>query len=446
MKGKIPFVSSVVLFLILSINGVSAQVTQDWNISYDLGATDYATEMVTDLSGNVVVIGFAGGSGNTHLRIFKLTSDGNELWNKTIDPTGGNDGANGVAVANDGDYIVSGYDSLGNALVYKLDKDDGSIVWNISSNPSTGSDFLKGVAIGNDGDIITVGNAKNGTKDMWYLEKINVTNGNQIWNITEDPSTENDRAEDVKVDNDGNYVIVGTQYFAVNSLGWRIEKRNSSDGSLIWNKTDALSSTPFDEARGVIVDSDNNYVICGWENTQMRVEKRSPSNGDLIWNFTRTYDSGGKDCALDTDGKYLIGGWKKDGSYKDWYVEKVDKDGNLEWNFTLDWYSDKNDEINGITSGSVYMAGMTNTNLEWGVAKYSEIGEERLSIFDQLPSITGALVVTTGFGIIGLFAVLTFLAMVTETTIYEPRNFIRMVIGVVIIISILAGVFVAITL
>lgn len=66
------------------------------------------------------------------------------------------------------------------------------------------------------------------------------------------------------------------------------------------------------------------------------------------------------------------------------------------------------------------------------------------SVMEQLPSITGALVVTTGFGIIGLFTVLTFLAMVTETTIYEPRNFIRMMIGIVIVISILAGIFIAI--
>lgn len=63
-----------------------------------------------------------------------------------------------------------------------------------------------------------------------------------------------------------------------------------------------------------------------------------------------------------------------------------------------------------------------------------------LTIMSQLPSITGTLVITTGFGIIGIFVLLTLFLFIPDTTLREPMNFIRIVIAGVIVIVMLSSI------
>lgn len=63
------------------------------------------------------------------------------------------------------------------------------------------------------------------------------------------------------------------------------------------------------------------------------------------------------------------------------------------------------------------------------------------SVLGGMPSIVGNLVVTVGFGIIGIFTLLTLLLFTAET---NPKNFIRIMITATLVILFLSGVFVSI--
>lgn len=63
------------------------------------------------------------------------------------------------------------------------------------------------------------------------------------------------------------------------------------------------------------------------------------------------------------------------------------------------------------------------------------------SVLGGMPSVTANLVVTLGFGIIGVFTLLTLLLFTAET---DPKNFIRIMITATLVIVFLSGVFVAI--
>ena len=68
---------------------------------------------------------------------------------------------------------------------------------------------------------------------------------------------------------------------------WRTEKRNKSDGGVVWAVTRNFSG---DVERPMSIASDDDYVyICGNGSYDGKVEKRRKSDGGLIW--TRSDDT-----------------------------------------------------------------------------------------------------------------------------------------------------------
>jgi hypothetical protein len=102
----------------------------------------------------------------------------------------------------------------------------------------------------------------------------------------------NDYAYSVAVDSTGIYVVGST--ILVGNYEWRIEKRNLNDGSLIWATTSNYGTTTSgdDEAMAVAVDSSGIY-IAGTDRTTgnryWRIEKRNKTDGSVIWAATSTY-------------------------------------------------------------------------------------------------------------------------------------------------------------
>lgn len=67
--------------------------------------------------------------------------------------------------------------------------------------------------------------------------------------------------------------------------------------------------------------------------------------------------------------------------------------------------------------------------------------ETSIPIYDQLPSPIQTLVITIGFGIIGLFAILTlFFGILPEASLKDPKNFIRIMIAGALVLLMLSSV------
>ncbi len=154
----------------------------------------------------------------------------------------------------------------------------GEIIWTQTNNPSEGSDRAYGVAV-DASDIYVVGYDESPGNTEWRIEKRSLATGSLIWSQASNPSTGNDGANSVALDGSGIY-IVGYDSSPGN-VQWRIEKRNLTDGSLIWSQVNNPSAGS-DEAYSVAVDASGVYIVGydqspGMGNFEWRIEKRDPS-------------------------------------------------------------------------------------------------------------------------------------------------------------------------
>jgi hypothetical protein len=240
------------------------------------------------------------------------------------------DSANGVTVDGTGVYIV-GYDSaLGfrdaRWRIEKRSLSEGGLIWAETSNPSSSWDVPFDVAVDINGVYIVGWEKMEETGDMrWRIEKRSTDDGSLIWAIPSNPSGYRGAAYSVAVDGTGVY-IVGEDSEA-GYPRWRMEKRSLSDGELIWLQISDPSPYAIDSANGVTVDNTGVYIV-GYDSTldlrdaRWRIEKRSLSDGSLLWTKNLSSIMGSPaGVAVDISGVYIVGKDKMERS-DGWRIEK----------------------------------------------------------------------------------------------------------------------------
>ncbi len=322
---------------------------------------DIARSTAVDGSG-VYIVGYDSRGGDWRWRMEKRSlTTGIEAWTKTTNPSSEDDYANDVAVDGTGVYIV-GCDKKGGDWRWRIEKRnlvDGSVIWKRVGDPSSSADEAHGVAIDGTG-VYVVGYDRVGEDARWRIEKRSLTTGGLIWTRVGDPSSGNDRAYNVAVDGSGVYVV------GYDEVGgdrrWRIEKRNPEDGSLIWYKT-ANPSSSNDEAYDVAVDETGVYVV-GYDrrggDRRWRMEKRSLADGSLIWKRVGDPSSGddeARSVAVGESGVYVVG-YDEVGGDRRWRIEKRDLGtGLLIWKRVGDPSSNDDKAYGVAVEGFMYLVG-----------------------------------------------------------------------------------------
>ena len=342
---------------------------------------DIPISVAIDSSG-IYVVGFDNSPGNDQWRVEKRSlTDGSLLWTQTVDPSNRNDRAYGVAVDSSGVYVAGFENSQGNDqwLIEKRKLADGTLLWSQTSNPSpTADDEATGVAVDSTG-VYVVGFDNVPGDDEWRIEKRNLTDGTLLWAQTSNPSNNVDRPISVASDSSGIYVV-GFDRSPGNDE-WRIEKRNATDGAILWTQTNNPSNTG-DEAIDIAVDPSGIYVV-GYDTffgpEQWRIEKRSITDGALLWNQTENPSSGVDEAwgvALDSSGLYAVGSDNSPNPSSDnfqWRIEKRSlADGAILWNQTSnlssgdDWATSV-----AIDPTAIYVVGYDTApgNVEWRIEK-----------------------------------------------------------------------------
>jgi hypothetical protein len=216
----------------------------------------------------------------------------------------------------------------------------------------------------------------------WRIEKRNINDGAIIWIQTENlaPICTHALCESAlaaTVDNSGLYIIG----YCIQSeqAQFRIEKRTLIDGSLIWSRTenfdnDYLYFFQSDIDMALAADSSGLYVSIS-SYLEYKIEKRNLTNGSIIWNMTepanefyinseRVYDRI-SDITVDDSGLYLVGDvWDENQSSLEWKIDKRSKtDGTLLWTQISD-YQDGINHAYGVASdvSGLYVAGHIKSN------------------------------------------------------------------------------------
>lgn len=287
-----------------------------------LGGSEYDSlyDICLDDHDNCVVTGTTnsndGDVSNFHGRsdywVAKLKSDGTLLWQKCFGGTNV-DSAQCIQQTNDGGYIVAGWSTSNDEdvtknngasdyWIVKLD-DQVNLQWEKSYGGSN-SDLAQEIKQTNDGGYIVVGYTNSndgdvtenmGQHDFWLI-KLN-EQGNLQWQSTFGGSYD-DSAKSVVQTNDGGYVIVGSTHSNNGDVFG-----NHGQGDLWIVKIDGLLNIEWQKCYGGSANDYANSVQC------------TSDGGYIVVGSTRS---------IDGDIKGFHGG-------VDYWILKLSKDGNIQW-------------------------------------------------------------------------------------------------------------------
>ena len=278
--------------------------------------------------------------------LVKTDTSGNILWEQTYDGTDWSrpdsvramDYATDVQITQDGGYIIMGtndVDLASNSFFWLIKTDaNGNIEWD-QKYGSSYENYASAVRQTNDNGYIMCGSSQ-----MYFkLLKCDM-NGLLVWEKTlniPDMGT----AGSVIVTNEGDYVSVGAVWPSSSLSDFYLVKVDEF-GNIIWDNT--YGGNGYDQAEDILLTSDGEYLIVGYTSSKGSGEfdiwlVKTDTDGNMIWD--KTLGGSGNDQAYDicstSDGGFIIAGGTE--SYgideRDYWIIKIDSDGNLEWDQTL---------------------------------------------------------------------------------------------------------------
>jgi hypothetical protein len=319
-------------------------------------------------------------------RFFKNT-DSADLVSAVSNPSTSTDEINALALdpAEPIRLYAAGFDAAPGSSEWRIEKrrtGDNSLVYAVTEDISSGADEAKGIALDTASSTMYVVGTDAAPGDIeWRIESRDTTDGSLLYSVASNPSSNVDRATAVSLDKNGGvmYVVGKDSSVGASDQQWRVEKRNVSDGSLAYTVTNNPSSGD-DEINAIAIDTAGGAMyLAGSDvtpgNSQWRIEKRNLSNGSLVYSTTTNYSTGNDFAAaiaLNTaSGTMYIAGRDIAPGDAQWRIEARNlSDGSLV--FTTTSNPSANIDIPGgisidTASGAMYVAGRTDAG--WRVEK-----------------------------------------------------------------------------
>jgi hypothetical protein len=386
---------SVAFWTIFSSSIVSSQApTKLWDKDYGGSLGDFLGGIVSNPDGTYLLSGQSysnisgdkteNSRGSYNYWIIKIDQDGNKLWDRTY---GGNvmDFFGSTISTSDGGYLLGGYTNSGQAYdktepsrgeydywVVKVDA-NGNKLWDKTLGGS-GYDAGGGVLQTLDGGYLVWGQSPSpasgdksensfGDVDVWIV-KLNA-NGQKLWDKTIGGNNYDD-CNVIRQTSDGGYILAGNSTSTIS--GFKSENcrgemdfwvlKVDANFQKVWDKTIGGSNNDF--LRSMTLTSDGNILLAGRSESPASYEKsenargywdywvvKLDQNGNKVWDKT----IGGADLWEDcfpvieaSDGNYLVAGQsaspigyeKSETSLgEDYWVIKLDVNGNKIWDRTI---------------------------------------------------------------------------------------------------------------
>jgi uncharacterized delta-60 repeat protein len=266
---------------------------------------------------------------------------------------------------------VKAYDKAGNVGNAKITVNVQNIKQNVWEKTfgGSGDDGAYSIQQTKDGGYIVAGYTRSfgaGGSDV-YVIKVD-ENGNKMWEKTFGGSGD-DGAYSIQQTNDGGYIVAGvTDSFGAGGSDVYVI-RLDENGNKLWEKTYGGSGN--DGAYSIQQTSDGGYIVAGGTNSFGAGEIdfyiiKLDKDGNKVWE--KTYGGNDYDDAYSiqqtTDGGYIVAGWTNSFGAGNWdiYVIKLDENGNKVWEKT---YGGGGDDlaysIQQTTDGGYIIAGGTNS-------------------------------------------------------------------------------------
>lgn len=402
----------LILFILSSTSNLFGQPNISWERS--LGGTNgeisFGVNETTD--GGFIVVGYSSSgndevndnNGSTDIWVVKLDVTGNIVWENNY---GGSDTDKGhyIEQTADGGYILIGtsrsddfagvnnFNNYDDIVILKLDN-LGTMQWG-KFYGSTGPDIGYSIKQTADGGYIAAGTIGGDSIDLWIAKLdvsgnidpnwTNTTFGGPVYGTPTNPQLYNDGAYSVDIATDG-YVVCGFTQREGNSGNsqndyWII--KFDFNGSFIWETI--LGGDASEEAKSIISTNDGGYIIAGYTRSDEITGGNSlrdywivklDIDGELVWETALGGSQNDEAASIDltSDNGYIVLGFSRsnDGdvsgsiipnSEKDYWLVKLDVDGDLDWEKSLGgWGDDDGFYVKQTTDGGYILTGTTTSS------------------------------------------------------------------------------------
>jgi hypothetical protein len=263
-------------------------------------------DVATDPADDVLAVGLV-----TDFTVVKLAGEsGAELWRRTITGTGPATGqARGVASTPTGDAIVAG--SVSNTgtgsdfLVSRLAGLDGSDVWRRDLDGTSGfGDEARDVAVDSIGDIVAAGRLDNtGTFWDFTVVKLDRSSGSELWRYQRNGSSSvSEEARAVIVDSDDDVLATGMLRNSSTGPDLAVVKLDGGSGAEIWRREIDGGAARSDEGLAITVDDAGDVIVVGFvtnsaTSRDLAVFKLSGADGSTLWSYEADGGASGDDRA-----------------------------------------------------------------------------------------------------------------------------------------------------
>ena len=377
--------ATLLIFMLITINAINAQVFQQWTNFHDASESDIGYDVAADSYNNVISVGFTSTPGSMQMYIAKYSPDGSLLWdiqNSSLYI------ATNVEVDQSDNIIVAGYSSVDNnthLTVLKLNA-DGDQIWANDEIYAGDDDSPVMLNVQNDGFVYVSGSVLDPSEDMNFsTAKYDGATGTIEWVQTYNGaygSSGYDLCKGLALDEYGNVFIAGQEQISFNESAIKIIKYDNN-GNIIWEEltnwvAPAANFRDFDVTK--IEYFDNAVYVAGhytdtldfstfyFDKDFYLVKYNSESGGtDWIFEYNRALENDRVyDLVIDRDNPafYLCGDTY--GNYansNDMSVVKVDQTGNLVWD--VHYTGTASGSIDGVRAatidnlGNIYVTGFS---------------------------------------------------------------------------------------
>ncbi len=400
-----------------STGSLDASFNGDGILTTSINASsDQAFSLGLQSDGKIVVAGNSfTGTNLTDFSLVRYNSDGS--LDTSFDGDGklttaigtSYDGAQSLAVQNDGKIVLAGYSTIGSSDDFALARynSNGSLDTTFDGDGKlttaigAARDFGSSIVIQSDGKIVVAGTSFNGSDDDFALVRYNVngsldTTFDGDGKLTTAIGTSQDVAYSVALQSDGKILVAGYSHNGSNNDFALV--RYNSDGSLDTTfdgdgKLTTAVGTSVDEAQSIAVQSDGKIVVAGRSYTGSNYDfSLVRYNGD--GSLDTTFDGDGKlttaigtsnnftlndfafSVAIQSDSKIVAAGTSYNGSKNDFALVRYNINGSLDTTFDGDGkltiavgaYSDEAYGVALQADGRIVVAGNSSNGINSEVA------------------------------------------------------------------------------
>lgn len=328
---------------------LTKSVTIEWSsFLKTFGGTegDWGYDLIQAADGSYVIAGGKSvntSSGASHYLI-KTFSDGNLDWEGTYGGISW-DGTYAFTPTIDGSYMLTGYtDGDGNTDVFVVEANSSGIELNSGPYGGNGDESGRAIQQTPEGDFIILGttNSSGAGGDDFYLLKINGL-GTEEWTKTFGGAGF-EEAFGLAIDSDGNYLMVGYTDSFDEPNGEVFLVKTNSDGETLWTKSYPEMSTSVGST--IINTTDGGAIIAGGVGDEVLETSNAllikiNNQGEKEW--SQTYGTAQGQTAQDVyqtaDGGFVFTGIQSTSNGAvvnfDIYLVKTDANGNEEWSRTF---------------------------------------------------------------------------------------------------------------